>query len=190
MPVKDSGSIRSLLNAVPAAELDYTDWLKVGMALHQEGLPLSLWEEWSALDDRRYHEGECEAKWKNFSREPGGVTIGTLYHLARQHADSALRFGRPCGWDDEVDLSRLRAPRQPSPGAQAAAAPVKIAEPAVNAEALTPVPPPPEPYNPVSDISEYLSALFRPEEFVCYTTEAYLDKDGKWKPQGHHGKRT
>ncbi len=186
----DPAIIRSLLHAVPAAELDYNDWLKVGMALHHEGLPLSLWEEWSALDTQRYHEGECKAKWENFSREVGGVTIGSLYYLARQQAESAQDFGRPCDWDDEIDLSSLPPPQPLTPRKAAQAAEITVTDSADDVKALPPLLPLPDPYDPVQDITEYLSALFRPEERVCYTAKAYLDKDGKWKPTGHSGSRT
>ena len=50
---------REMLRNIPCSQLSYQEWTNVGMALHHEGLPCSLWDEWSQ-DDRRYHAGECE----------------------------------------------------------------------------------------------------------------------------------
>lgn len=62
---------------------DYSDWIRVGMALHAElgsaGLP--LWEAWSRRSSK-YREGECARKWRSF--ESGGVGFGTLIAMARQ----------------------------------------------------------------------------------------------------------
>jgi hypothetical protein len=61
---------------------DYDSWLKVGMALHSvdPGL-LSSWVEWSRKS-ANFDEQECLSKWKSFKST--GVTIGTLFFLARQ----------------------------------------------------------------------------------------------------------
>ena len=61
----DIGEAREILQHIPCSAVDYQDWVNVGMALHQEGLPCTLWDEWSQ-DDSRYHAGECERKWKTF----------------------------------------------------------------------------------------------------------------------------
>ena len=68
---------------------DYDTWLKVGMALRHEGLPLSVWEQWSAGSDK-YEEGQCARKWESFRGASGGepVTGGTIMELARQNGFS------------------------------------------------------------------------------------------------------
>ncbi|MGB5768294.1 MAG: DUF3987 domain-containing protein, partial [Crocosphaera sp.] len=62
---------------------DYDDWLTVGMALHSvDDSLLNEWDKWSQQSSK-YKPGECEKKWKSFSPN-GGVTLGTLAHLAKQ----------------------------------------------------------------------------------------------------------
>jgi hypothetical protein len=60
----------------------YEGWLRVGMALHSvdPGL-LSAWVDWSR-GCSNFDEAECLAKWASFKRS--GVTLGTLYFLAKQ----------------------------------------------------------------------------------------------------------
>ena len=58
-----------LLNAleyISPSELDYQDWVNVGMALKQEGYSVKDWDDWSRADSR-YHNGECEKKWQSFN---------------------------------------------------------------------------------------------------------------------------
>jgi hypothetical protein len=63
---------------------NYSDWIKVGMCLRTLGdAGLALWNEWSR-QSAKYEEGVCEQKWETFS-EDGGLTLGTLFHLAKQH---------------------------------------------------------------------------------------------------------
>ena len=62
---------------------DYDDWLTVGMALHSvDDSLLNEWDKWSQQSSK-YKPGECEKKWKSFSPN-GGVTLGTLAHMAKQ----------------------------------------------------------------------------------------------------------
>jgi Protein of unknown function (DUF3987)/Primase C terminal 2 (PriCT-2) len=53
------------------------------MALHSvdEEL-LDAWDKWSA-QSAKYKPGDCERKWRSFS-SGGGVTLGTLAHMAKQ----------------------------------------------------------------------------------------------------------
>ena len=39
-------------------------------------------------------------------------------------------------------------------------------------------------WNPVDDFKRYLRALFQPDEYISWVTEAKQDEDGKWKPAG------
>ena len=58
----DIAEARDILHSIPCSALSYQEWTNVGAALHKEGLPCSLWDEWSASDGGRYHPGECEKK--------------------------------------------------------------------------------------------------------------------------------
>lgn len=46
-------------------DMGYGDWLRVGMALHHGGFPVSLWDNWSKFS-KKYKEGECANKWASF----------------------------------------------------------------------------------------------------------------------------
>jgi len=75
----DISEAREMLRHIPCSSLNYQEWTNVGAALHHEGLPCSLWEEWSASDPARYHAGECEKKWRTFGNYAGtDVTMGTV----------------------------------------------------------------------------------------------------------------
>jgi hypothetical protein len=68
---------------------DYSDWIRVGMAL-RAGLGsagLSLWESWSRRSPK-YRDGECERKWHSF--ENVSLGFGTLIAMARQ--DDPMAF--------------------------------------------------------------------------------------------------
>ena len=63
--------------------MGHDEWTSVGMALQNwhpvEGL--ELWDKWSK-NSTKYEEGECEYKWGTF-KNTGGITLGTLFHLAK-----------------------------------------------------------------------------------------------------------
>lgn len=71
----------------------YSDWLKVGMAVHHqtggslEGL--EAWDEWSQRSDAKYTEGLCEEKWDSFAEEHSGGVV-TLRSLLKDLPASAV----------------------------------------------------------------------------------------------------
>ena len=71
--------IRRMLDFISVVDGEYEKWLSVGMALKNEDLACSLWENWSRTQPE-YKEGECESKWQGFNRP--GYGIGTLYQYA------------------------------------------------------------------------------------------------------------
>lgn len=98
------------LYAIDAADLDYQEWVNVGMALHAAGYDCRDWDDWSSKDYDRYNPGECEEKWETFTDDLGedGVSEKYIYRLAydsgwdgpeREEVES-----RAFGWDDEIDL--------------------------------------------------------------------------------------
>ena len=169
----DISEARELINHIPCSQLSYQEWVNVGMALHQEGLPCSLWEEWSR-NDSRYHAGECEKKWQTFGNGMTKVTMGTVYHLAQEHGWTTSAGMRTYGWDDMITYDGK---------------PVDTSGWHNDDTAQFP-PPPDESYNPAKDVTDYLSAIFEPEDKVCYVTNAYQEEDGKWKPYGKISGRT
>jgi predicted P-loop ATPase len=84
IPESDSTRARDFLDRIPAADADdYDTWVKVGMALHSAGDDSLLqdWIRWSAISGK-FEPGICQAKWKSFNASSGGVSLGTLAHLA------------------------------------------------------------------------------------------------------------
>jgi hypothetical protein len=83
-PGDQQDAIKALKRLNP--DVDYPDWIKVGMALHKasggtaEGL--ELWDTWSRQGEK-YVEGECARYWQGFKAD-GGVGMGTLMHIVEE----------------------------------------------------------------------------------------------------------
>ena len=172
----DISEAREMLQHIPCASLNYQEWTNVGAALHHEGLPCSLWDEWSATDGSRYHAGECEKKWRTFGNYAGtDVTMGTVYHMAVEYGWDPVAGKKTYSWDDVITYD---------------GEPIDTS--GWQREDTKPLTPPPtkESFSPAKEASDYISALFEPEEKVCYITTAYQDEDGKYKPYGKTSSRT
>ena len=76
--------IEAALAFIPATDRD--NWLKVGFAIksHLGDGGWELFDEWSQTAPESYDEGENRSQWETFQAD-GGVTIGTLFHLAKQN---------------------------------------------------------------------------------------------------------
>ena len=169
----DISEAREMLSHIPCSAMSYQDWVNVGAALHNEGLPCSIWDEWSASDPGRYRSGECDRKWKTFGHYGDKiVTMGTVYHMAEGFGWSPYNSMKTYGWDDLITTDEEK-----SAGWH-------------HQDTIQTVPPVAEGYNPLRDITDYLSALFEPEEKVCVVVTASQDEDGKWRPYGGSSSRT
>ncbi len=84
LPRSDIDYALSYLDAVSSYRADdYDEWLTVGMALHSvDDSLLDSWDKWSN-QSAKYKPGDCDRKWRSFSTG-GGVTLGTLAHMAKQ----------------------------------------------------------------------------------------------------------
>lgn len=51
--------LNEALKYISPSDLSYQEWVNVGMALKEEGYSVTVWDNWSA-NDNRYHKGECE----------------------------------------------------------------------------------------------------------------------------------
>lgn len=85
----EQARLESALAAIPSS--NYEIWFQTGMALktleweRNDGsdIGFDLFDDWSQSCPEKYSVAGCEAKWASFKRS--GVTVGTIYHLARQH---------------------------------------------------------------------------------------------------------
>lgn len=185
-----SYDVADVLGAIDPAACDYQEWVDVGMALKAEGYGCDAWEAWSRADARRFHEGECERKWRSFRSD--GVAGGTLVAMARRAGWEPDR-GRALDWsmtsavDDRPASGALPATFTPAPGSGGRQGTpevpaMRVVDPAwVEAEELA------EPqgaaWSPGQQVRDYLNALFAPEDVVGYVTEAFF-RDGRWAPAG------
>lgn len=156
-------NLEELLDYIDPASLDYQEWCNIGMALHDSGYDVSVWDAWSARDAARYHSGECEKKWRTFNGSEHPVTAGTIVKLA---LDNGYQPKRNTGssaldWNDYIGEDYVVT----SPN-QAQALPVRE----------------PDDWNPAAQISRYLETLFDAGENVGYVTECWQNNDGKYLP--------
>ena len=98
----DLGTLRSALYSVPSD--DRETWVEMAMAvksaLGEDGF--ALWDEWSRQNTdpkHGYRAADAKAVWRSV-RATGGVTVATLYHLAREH-----------GWQGQEPVARGTQPR-------------------------------------------------------------------------------
>ena len=151
------------LDFIDPATLDYSEWLQVGMALHESGLHVEAWDGWSRRDPERYKPGECERKWRGFGNNTDSrIGSGTLASMARDRGwhPSVGGMGTALEWDSEIDVSGLVDPAWVEP------------------EEL-----PQEPSDPARELERYLTALFDADEVVGYVCESF-ERDGRWTPAG------
>lgn len=172
--------LRELLEYIDPSQCSYDEWLNVGLALHQEGYPMFVWEEWSADDGERFHEGECAAKWESFGRYNGKLVTGaTITQMAKENGwtskhkfenNEALSFDSMVlattpeqyqvvdkNWIEESDVHILKS------------YPLEQRK---------------------QDIVTYLTTLFEPEEYVGYVVNTFALPDGKQSPTMGNYSRT
>ena len=149
-------NILSALKYINVAEVDRATWISVGMALKEEGYPCSIWDDWSR-SDKRYHPGECEKKWAGFNGTTTPVKGGTIVQLAKERGWIPYTGEDGCmAWDDTIEYD---------------------GNDGFNGFA------PPDAWNPVQDLIDYLSRLFDPDDRVGYVTgDVWQDGEGRWLP--------
>jgi RecA-family ATPase len=163
--------LREIIEYLNPAELDYQEWVNVGMALKHEGYPVDVWDNWSK-NDRRYHAGECERKWTSFHGSAVPVTAGTIVQMALDHGWKPSLGYRELDWDDEISTE----------GAV-------IDSGWVESRSFKE----PVRWNPATEIIRYLETLFEAGENVGYVTESWKATDGedaRWLPKRGNWDRT
>lgn len=96
-------NISEILSFLTQSQVDdYDTWLKVGMALHADGQPCSVWNEWSK-NSHKYQEGACEKHWKTFGNYSGAnVGIGSIIQMAK---DNGYKPSDGFSWNDPIGRS-------------------------------------------------------------------------------------
>ncbi len=150
-----------ILDSIHPADLDYQEWVNVGMALKQEGYTAADWDRWSQMDSTRYHSGECFRKWESFRGSSGPVTAGTIIQMALDHG-WVPEAGHELEWDSEICYDIIDSGWVEDR---------EITEPAD--------------WDPAGELIRYLETLFEAGENVGYVTESWEKTDEKgtrWLP--------
>lgn len=153
-----------LLDYIDPSQVDYQNWVNVGMALKDAGFTAADWDNWSRRDAGRYHAGECFRKWGGFHGSATPVTTATLVAMAKDQGWSPEKSdpGFELAWDaiiggkdDLVIVDRNWVEGE---------------------EVVEPVD-----WNPVEQLTRYLEILFEASENVGYVCDSW-EKDGKHLP--------
>ncbi len=148
-------NILEALKHIKVSELNYQEWINVGMALKAEGYEWTVWDDWSK-NDSRYKPGECERKWRSFNGSSTPITGGTIIQMAKEKGYTPHSFeGDGClDWDSVIEYDGDGVVYEMS-----------------NVE------------SPVKQLITYLKTLFNENDLVSYcTNDVWQDKDGKWMP--------
>lgn len=105
--MNDEIELKEALDFISPASLTYEEWTMVGMGLKEAGLPVTIWEAWSARDGGRYHKGECARKWESFHGSTKPVTESSIFQLAYSHGWSGPA-GHALDWGDELTTGSSR----------------------------------------------------------------------------------
>lgn len=158
--IMNDNNLLDLLNKVDPAQLDYSEWVSVGMALKEEGYTAADWEAWSSKDTSRYHPGECFKKWTTFQGNGTPVTGGTIFEYAKRQGWEPKNEGYELDWNAEIQEEYAIVDTNWIEGKE-------IEEPSS--------------WKPEQDLIKYLETLFESTENVGYVTETW-EKDGKYLP--------
>ncbi len=159
----EKSNLLELLEYIDPAQLQYQDWLNVGMALKDEGYTAMDWDAWSRRDSNRYHPGECFKKWDTFNGSATPVTGGTIVQLAKDQGWAPSRdAGHELGWDDIIGAKDDL---------------VVVNQGWIEGKEVVE----PDNWNPVAQLVKYLEILFEAGENVGYVTESW-EKDGRYLP--------
>lgn len=163
--MENRADLLEILDSIHPRELDYQEWVNIGMALKQEGYTASDWDSWSKRDAARYYSGECFRKWGSFHGSSDPVTAGTIIQIAMDHGWKPEHDpGHELGWEDEISQEGVVVDSSWVEGKE-------VKEP--------------RQWDPTHEIVKYLEALFDSGENVGYVTQSWAKRDEKgvkWLP--------
>lgn len=164
--------LKQALEYIEPMSLSYQEWVGVGMGLKEAGYPVSVWDDWSKRDVRRYHAGECARKWETFRGTDTPITAGTIVQMALTRGWQPGRTGgHELGWEDEIGAKDE---------------PYRIVDPHwVEGRDIAE----PKEWHPAQQLIAYLETLFDSTENVGYVTRSF-EKDGKYMPTKGDWSRT
>jgi hypothetical protein len=116
---------RSLLDQLaPSRCSNYWDWIRVGMALSELGeAGLSLWDSWSQKCPEKYKGfSDCASRWEKLVPDKG-ISIGSLYHWAREDSPAPARVTIPPEPDIQPKEDILPENKNEKPGTMETALP-------------------------------------------------------------------
>ena len=131
------------------------------MALKHEGYPVSAWDDWSRQDSGRYHQGECERKWRTFNGSASPVTGGTIFHMAVEGGFSP-ETGYELDWDSTIDSDGI----------------VVDSNWIENRDIQEP-----KEWHPGKQLITYLETLFESGENIGFVTKSWKNEKGKYIPK-------
>lgn len=166
--MEHENDLKEALEFLSPSALTYDEWVAVGMALKDGGLPVTVWEQWSTRDAGRYHKGECVKKWESFHGGGGSpVTVSSIFQMAYSHGWSGPA-GHALDWNDDISAGTNHTDGQ-------------LVDPRwVEAHELAL----PEQWDPADQLKRYLRALFEADEYVAYVTESFMADDRRRPTRG------
>lgn len=171
--MEQRADLLEILDSIHPADLNYQEWINVGMALKHEGYTAADWDRWSQVDSARYHSGECFRKWGSFHGSSEPVTAGTIVQLAMDHGWIPERDpGHELDWEDEISREGVVIDSAWVEGRE-------IHEP--------------DNWDPAKELIKYLETLFEAGEHVGYVTQSWEKTDEKgtrWLPSRGNWDRT
>jgi len=90
---KSEADVRTLLQNISVEHAEnYSDWIKVGLALHHENLGWELWDEFSRRSPK-YREGEPYYVYQSFANRPTEepISLRTLYWWLKSENEAVFR---------------------------------------------------------------------------------------------------
>ena len=79
-----TNALQAALYSIPADDRD--TWVRMGMVIKSElgDAGFALWDGWSRQSDS-YKVRDAQAVWRSIKGRHNGVSIGSLYHLAKEY---------------------------------------------------------------------------------------------------------
>lgn len=158
-------NLLEILDCLNPSDLNYQEWVNVGMALKESGYTAADWDKWSAKDINRYHDGECFQKWDTFVGTQRPVKAGTIVQLAKEYGGWSFQSdgGHALDWDDTISSAQEEKPIIDKNWLEKK----DVSEP--------------KNWNPVEQLVTYLETLFQSTENVGYVVESW-ENNGRYVP--------